>query len=95
MLYSAEAGSAWTLLFPQYSVVVPDPHVISVPIAFALPSDAERWNRYVNAWIDLNKTSRQVQRLYDYWILGRGAEEKKRRWSVVHNVFGWGAEEER
>ena len=89
LLYSAEAGSAWTLLFPQYSVVVPEPNVISIPVAFVLPSDTTRWNRYVDAWINLNKTSRSVKRLYDYWILGQGAREKKRRWSVVHNVLGW------
>ena len=89
MLYSAEAGSAWTLLFPRYSVVVPEPNVISVPVVFALPADAARWNRYVNAWISLNKTSRKVERLYDYWILGQGAGEHKRRWSVVHDILGW------
>jgi Na+/H+-dicarboxylate symporter/ABC-type amino acid transport substrate-binding protein len=95
MLYSAEAGSAWTLLFPQYSVVVPEPNVISIPVAFVLPSDTTRWNRYVDAWIGLNKTSRSVKRLYDYWILGQGARQKKRRWSVVHNVLGWGGEQKR
>jgi ABC-type amino acid transport substrate-binding protein len=93
MLYSAEAGSAWTLLFPQYSVVVPEPNVISIPVVFALPPDSVRWNRYVDAWIGLNKTSRQVERLYDYWILGQGAEQHKRRWSVVHDILGWGSEE--
>jgi Na+/H+-dicarboxylate symporter/ABC-type amino acid transport substrate-binding protein len=93
LLYSAEAGSAWTLLFPQYSVVVPEPYVISIPVAFVLPSDTTRWNRYVDAWIGLNKTSRSVKRLYDYWILGQGAKQKKRRWSVIHNVLGWGGEQ--
>jgi ABC-type amino acid transport substrate-binding protein len=95
MLYSAEAGSAWTLLFPQYSVVVPEPSVISVPLVFVLPSDTARWNRYIDAWIDLNKTSHKVQRLYDYWILGQGAEQHKHRWSVVHDILGWGRGESR
>lgn len=93
MLYSAEAGSAWTLLFPDFSVVVPEPSVISIPVAFALPVDSPRWRRYVDAWIGLNKSGRRIERLYDYWILGRGAEDKKRRWSVVHNVLGIGREE--
>jgi Na+/H+-dicarboxylate symporter len=94
MLYSAEAGSAWTLLFPRYSVVVPEPNVISIPVVFVLPADTTRWNRYVNAWISLNKTSRQVERLYDYWILGQGAEQHKRRWSVVKDILGWDSREE-
>jgi hypothetical protein len=76
-------------------VVVPEPNVISIPVAFVLPPDTTRWNRYVDAWIGLNKTSRSVKRLYDYWILGQGARQKKRRWSVVHNVLGWGGEQKR
>jgi hypothetical protein len=93
MLYSAEAGSAWTLLFPHYSVVVPEPQVISIPVVFILPRDTARWNRYIDAWIGLNKTSRKVERLYDYWILGQGAEQRKRRWSVVKDILGWDSEE--
>ncbi|MGA9443573.1 MAG: ABC transporter substrate-binding protein [Methyloceanibacter sp.] len=90
MLYSAEAGSAWTLLYPGFSVVVPNPNVISVPIVFGLPADAATLANYVNAWISLNKSGSLVDRLYNYWILGKGAQEKKSRWSVLHNVFGWG-----
>ena len=31
----AERGSAWTLRYPRYSVVVPSPEPINVPLAFA------------------------------------------------------------
>ena len=89
MIYSAEAGSAWTLLYPSFSVVLPKPGVISIPVVFGLPSDAPALTRYINAWMLLNKSSRQIDRLYKYWILGQGASTKKRRWSVVHNVLGW------
>ncbi len=89
LVYSAEAGSAWTLLYPSFSVVLPKPGVISVPVIFGLPSDAPSLSRYVNAWIALNKSSRQIDRLYKYWILGQGASQKKKRWSVVHNILGW------
>jgi ABC-type amino acid transport substrate-binding protein len=40
MLFSAEGGSAWTLIFPRFSVVVPQPNVITGPIAFATPRSA-------------------------------------------------------
>jgi Na+/H+-dicarboxylate symporter/ABC-type amino acid transport substrate-binding protein len=89
LIYSAEAGSAWTLLYPSFSVVLPKPGVISVPVVFGLPSDAPALTRYINAWMMLNKSSRQIDRLYKYWILGQGASKKKKRWSVVHNVLGW------
>jgi proton glutamate symport protein len=28
--------------------------------------------------------------LYDHWILGKNAERRTPRWSVVRNVFHWG-----
>ena len=36
MVISAEAGSAWTILHPAYSVAVPEPH-IKGNAAFAFP----------------------------------------------------------
>ena len=90
MLYSAEAGSAWTLLHPEFSVVIPSPGVASVPVVFGLPAGEAELTRYVDAWINLNKDSGIIDRLYDYWILGQGAKKGKKRWSVVHNVLGWG-----
>lgn len=90
LLYSAEAGSAWTLLHPQYSVVVPKPNVISIPVVFGLPNDTHRLADYVDAWIGTNRSSRKISQLYDHWILGRGATEERVRWSVVRNVLGLG-----
>jgi Na+/H+-dicarboxylate symporter len=90
MLYSAEAGSAWTLLHPEFSVVIPDPEVVSVPVVFGLPMGEPEFTNYVDAWINLNKSSGIITRLYDYWILGQGTKTGKKRWSVVHNVLGWG-----
>ena len=36
LVISAEAGSAWTILYPAYSVVVPEPH-LKANAAFAIP----------------------------------------------------------
>jgi hypothetical protein len=47
------------------------------------------FTNYVDAWINLNKSSGIIARLYDYWILGQGTKTGKKRWSVVHNVLGW------
>jgi ABC-type amino acid transport substrate-binding protein len=43
----------------------------------------------VNAWVDLKKKDGTVQRLYDYWVLGKNAEKKQARWSVIRDVLGW------
>jgi hypothetical protein len=94
MLYSAEAGSAWTLLRPEFSVVIPKPGVVSIPVVFGLPSDEPTFNQFIDTWVDLNKSNGNIDQLYDYWILGRGTQAKKRRWSVAHDVWGWGSDDE-
>ena len=40
----AERGSAWTLRYPQYAVVVPLPDPIKVPLAFALDTLYRYWS---------------------------------------------------
>ena len=89
LIYSAEAGSAWTLVYPQFSVVVPKPKPLSAPIAVGLPLDAPRLYAYVDTWLQLQRESGVIDELHDYWILGEGAGRKHRRWSVLRDVLGW------
>ena len=89
MLYSAEAGSAWTLLFPQFSVVVPKPNIISVPIALVTSRKTPELFDYLDTWVVLKEKSGVTKTLYDHWILGRGARSTEPRWSVIRNVLGW------
>jgi ABC-type amino acid transport substrate-binding protein len=89
LVYSAEAGSAWTLLHPEFSVVVPQPDVVRIPIAFPIAPGNESMRIFVNSWIDLKRRDRTLDRLYDHWILGESAEREKPRWSVIRDVLGW------
>jgi Na+/H+-dicarboxylate symporter/ABC-type amino acid transport substrate-binding protein len=89
LLFSAEAGSAWTLVYPQFSVVVPDGRRIKAPVAFGLAPDTPRLERYVNTWVSLKRQEGTVEVLFDHWILGKGAEGKTPRWSVIRDVLGW------
>jgi Na+/H+-dicarboxylate symporter len=93
LVFSAEAGSAWTLLHPQFTVVVPGPGRTSSPVVLGLPADEPELAAYVDAWLELQESSRLRGQLYDYWILGKGAEQRRRRWSILHDVLGWGADE--
>jgi len=88
-LMPAESAAAATLLHPQYSVVVPQPDPVSLPTAFGMAHDARDLAEMVNEWIVFARSEGAINRAYDYWILGRGAEEKRRRWSIVHDVLGW------
>lgn len=88
-LVPAENASAWTLLHPEYTVVVPQPDPVKVPSAFGLALDAGELTDAVNEWVVFARNEGMIDRAYDYWILGKGAEEKQPRWSILRNVLGW------
>jgi len=75
LVYSAEAGSAWSLIYPAYTVAVPRPDVLAVPMAYVIEHDDHELVDFVNTWINLKKKDQTIDRLYDYWILGRKAVE--------------------
>jgi Na+/H+-dicarboxylate symporter/ABC-type amino acid transport substrate-binding protein len=84
---AAERGSAWTLLHPQFTVVVPQPGLVRIPLAYPLVRD-EAWRAFVNQWLELKRKDGTLDELYSYWILGRDAAEKRRRWSILDDVLG-------
>jgi ABC-type amino acid transport substrate-binding protein len=87
IVISAEAGSAWTIIYPSYSVVVPEPH-IKAHAALAMPLGDTNFATFVDDWLELKKTSGSINKLYGKWILGKGVEQKKPRWSIGRNVLG-------
>jgi Na+/H+-dicarboxylate symporter len=89
LIYSAEAGSAWTLVYPDYSVVVPRPDPLAVPLAYPVARGDHEMIDFINNWIELKKKDGTINKIKDHWILGRGAEKKEPRWSVIRNVFHW------
>jgi hypothetical protein len=44
---------------------------------------------YLNSWIDIAVKGKFADEFFDHWILGRGAEEKQPRWSVIRDVLHW------
>jgi ABC-type amino acid transport substrate-binding protein len=86
-VYSAEAGSAWSLIYPAYTVAVPQPDVLAVPLAYAVARGDRELADFINKWIDLKREDRTISRLYDYWILGRNTTDKTPRWSVLRDVL--------
>lgn len=85
----AERGSVLTLLHPAYSVIVPQPDTIKLPLAYPLASGDERWASYVNTWLQLKRGDGTIDTLYRHWILGEHAIPPARRWSVARNVLHW------
>jgi Na+/H+-dicarboxylate symporter/ABC-type amino acid transport substrate-binding protein len=89
VIYSAEGGSAWTLIYPDYAVAVPHPLTVKIPTGYPLPPNDAAWNRYVSQWINLKHKSDTIDALFDHWINGRGAEEQEPRWSIIRDVLQW------
>jgi Na+/H+-dicarboxylate symporter/ABC-type amino acid transport substrate-binding protein len=85
----AERGSAWTLMYPRYTVVVPAPSRIRIPLAYPLARNDQAFARFINTWLQLKIKDGTIDGLYDYWILGRSAEGPTRRWSIIRNVLHW------
>ena len=86
---TAERGSTMTLLNPAYSVVVPQPGVLKVPLAYAMANGDTRLASFIDTWIELKRKDGTTDRLFSHWILGRSAEVHRRRWSVIRDVLHW------
>ena len=84
----AEEGAAWTILYPQYTLVVPSPPVIA-PVGYAVARDDPDLLVSLNTWLLTAHSDGTIDELYRYWMLGQVQETQPPRWSVIHNVLGW------
>jgi ABC-type amino acid transport substrate-binding protein len=89
VIVSAEAGSAWTILHPDYAVAIPRPFH-RIPVALPVPRSEPSLRTYLDSWIDILEATDRLDELYDKWILGKGDVKKKRRWCIYDDVLGWG-----
>ena len=87
VVFSAEWGSAWTLLYPHYTVVVPHGMRIVVPMGIGLPLNDMELKRFIDTWLALKQDNGLLERLFDYWILGRSNVEPQPRWSILRDVL--------
>jgi Na+/H+-dicarboxylate symporter/ABC-type amino acid transport substrate-binding protein len=87
ILLTAERGSAYTLLHPEYSVVVPKPEPLKVPLAYVVAGRDDALSTLVDTWIDLKKKDGTIDELFAHWIQGRNAVPHQRRWSVLDDVL--------
>ncbi len=88
MLWTAEAGAAWTLLFPEFSVVLIRP-LFQAPVGYPVARSNEAFAQFLSSWIQFVGAGAYDQRLYDHWILGKTAKKSGPRWSVLRDVLGW------
>jgi Na+/H+-dicarboxylate symporter/ABC-type amino acid transport substrate-binding protein len=83
----AERGSAYTILHPEFSVVVPKPRIVKIPLAYVVAGRDREMTDLLNTWIDLKKKDGTIDQLYSHWVLGEETSMKTHRWSIVRNVL--------
>jgi ABC-type amino acid transport substrate-binding protein len=88
-LATAERGSAYTLLHPAYSVVVPKPRPFKVPLAYVIADRDQAMTSMINTWIDEKRKDGTIDELFAYWVLGQDNAPRQPRWSVIRDVLGW------
>ena len=89
VILPAERGSVLTLLYPKYTVVVPEPGIVKIPLAYPVARRDHEWLEFVNTWIELKRRDGTIDALYGHWILGKRAARSEPRWSVIRNLLGW------
>ena len=71
MLFGAPSASAWTLLNPSYTVVVPKPVQPPLSRAFPISKKDRTFELFMRNWINMKMQNRTLERLFDYWIRGK------------------------
>ena len=85
----AERGSAWTLIYPAFSVIVPEPGIVKIPLSYPIARHDQAFAAFINTWIDLKKKDGTLDSLYKYWILGQSDTGRSKRWSIIRDVLHW------
>ncbi|NTS77651.1 cation:dicarboxylase symporter family transporter [Catenovulum sp. SM1970] len=89
LLISLEAGKAWSMLHPEYTTLFNSKELKSYPSAYAVAKHNYELLNFMNAWLALQKSSGELDKHYNYWILGENAVPKTPRWSIIKDVLGW------
>jgi len=89
LLVSAETGSASTMFYPQFEVVIPKDLQVRLPLFYAIGNHDEYMTDFLEHWIALRREDGTFGNYYDYWILGKTVLHQKPRWCVLRDVLHW------
>ena len=93
LIHLAEGSAAWTMVYPEYTVVVPNQLHLKTPLGFVLPQEQLEFTFILNNWLDLQTRNDNISRVYNHWILGKFEGPKEPRWSIMRDVLHWGEAE--
>jgi Na+/H+-dicarboxylate symporter/ABC-type amino acid transport substrate-binding protein len=88
LITTAEGGSAWTLLYPEYTTINPVETSERAPLVIAIPHEMDI-EEFLEMWVTLRKLDGTIDQLFDYWILGQDPGTEQPRWSIIRDVLHW------
>ena len=71
MLFGAATASAWTLINPEYTVIVPKPARPELSMAFAINTNDNAFEIFMRNWILMMQKNNNIDQLFHYWIAGK------------------------
>jgi len=83
LISSVEEGMTLTMLRPNYAVCFDKDNVQRFPIGYAVHKVNTRLQSLINSWLNIQRTTGRIDKLYRYWIEGQGAKKKLPRWSLL------------
>jgi ABC-type amino acid transport substrate-binding protein len=88
-LTSWERACALSLLYPELAPVQPTPSVGRFTLAYAVPQGEPDLLNMVDTFVDVARASGRFESARRYWILGEATRDRRPRWSLARDVFGW------
>jgi Na+/H+-dicarboxylate symporter len=86
---AAEVGAAWSLLYPSFTVAIPNPDRLNAPVALAVARGDTELRAFLDTWLLLKRQDGTLDQLREHWILGRNDGRRGPRWSVIRDVLHW------
>jgi len=77
LLTTAEGGSAWTLINPDYVVVTPFANQQRAPLVIAVSGQDLILEHYISSWIKLKQTDGTIDALFVHWIRGETGKKSE------------------
>lgn len=71
MIFGAPAASAWTLIYPEYTVVVPKPRLAALQMAFPINKKDVVFENFMRSWINSKIQDKTIEKYFDYWVRGK------------------------
>lgn len=69
LLWNAEGGSSWSVVYPQTDVLTVFGSQLPNQVVMLVGGNDINWHRYLDEWIAIQTSEKLFDRLYHHWIL--------------------------